>query len=58
MERRITADAAPALGDVRQMGHGDTLWLAQGARERSDWSRCVEALGAAVSRGAEVRWSR
>ncbi|MBD0712570.1 hypothetical protein BU196_00440 [Streptomyces sp. CBMA370] len=58
MDRKLTADAAPALGDVRQMGHGDTLWLAQGVRTRPDWSRYTDAIGGAVARGADARWVR
>lgn len=40
MERRMTADTAPALGDIRQMGHGDTVWLSPGLT--------TEAIGAAT----------
>ncbi|OKH90461.1 hypothetical protein AB852_35430 [Streptomyces uncialis] len=58
MEREIRADAAPALGDVRQMGEGDTVWLASSVRQRADWQRYLSACFAAVSRGADVRWCR
>lgn len=58
MERKLAANAAPALGDVRQMGRGDTLWLAPGVEERADWGRYLDAAATAVTRGAEVRWSR
>lgn len=52
----VTANWASALGDVRALGEGDTVLLSAGARRRPDWSRYVEAIAAAVSRGAEVRW--
>lgn len=58
MHKYITADAAPALGDVRQMGAGDVVWLAPGAPGREDWGRCVNALAHAVRRGADARWVR
>ncbi|GAB2572598.1 hypothetical protein GCM10027168_01780 [Streptomyces capparidis] len=58
MERMVTADAAPALGDMRRMGRGDTVWLTPGAERRADWSRCVDAATAALMRGADVRWCR
>jgi hypothetical protein len=46
----------PALGDVRALGAGDTVRLLNEARKRPDWSRYVDAIAHAVSRGAEVRW--
>ncbi|QPB09792.1 hypothetical protein CPT_Shady_031 [Streptomyces phage Shady] len=55
MERRITYANAPALGDVRNMGEGDTLWLHANVNQRADWSRYADAIACAVSRGAEVR---
>lgn len=58
MDSKITESVAPALGDVRAMGEGDTLWLFQGAEKRKDWSRYTDAIGGAVSRGADARWVR
>lgn len=58
MERRMTADTAPALGDIRQMGHGDTVWLSPGVDDRGDWGRYLDALASAVTRGTDVRWVR
>ncbi|QPB09570.1 hypothetical protein CPT_Sycamore_030 [Streptomyces phage Sycamore] len=58
MERRMTPDAAPALGDIRAMGTGDTVWLSPGVDGRNDWGRYLDALSSAVTRGAEVRWVR
>jgi hypothetical protein len=55
MDRHITGSHAPAMGDVRVMGTGDTVWLHEGATGRPDWPRMVDAIGAAISRGAEVR---
>jgi len=55
VQRRITYSDAPALGDVRTMGEGDVIWLHANVETRKDWSRYVDAIGAAISRGAEVR---
>ncbi|WP_330174535.1 hypothetical protein OG875_13875 [Streptomyces sp. NBC_01498] len=58
MDIRITGATAPALGDVRGLGRGDTLWLEAGARDRRDWGRYVDAVAQAVHRGADARWAR
>jgi len=58
MVRSVSASSAPALGDVRAMGEGDTVVLGDGAVQRRDWPRYAEAIMAAVSKGAEVRWLR
>lgn len=54
MELEITADRAPALGDVRQLGRGDTLRLRAGWMTRADWLRYLAAAAHAVARGARV----
>lgn len=54
----ISLSSAPALGDVRSLGADDTVILSSDARQRSDWSRYLDAIAQAVSRGAEVRWQR
>ncbi|OKI71402.1 hypothetical protein AMK15_01885 [Streptomyces sp. MJM1172] len=56
MERYVSYTSSPALGDIRRMGEGDTIALTDATRERKDWGRIVDALSAAVSRGAGVRW--
>lgn len=58
MQHKISADAAPALGDIRAMGAGDTLFIVPGADRRADWSRYADAIGGAVTRGADARWVR
>lgn len=58
MIRSVSGSSAPALGDVRAMGEGDTVALGEGAVQRRDWPRYAEAILVAVSRGAEVRWLR
>ena len=58
MQYVITASAGPALGDIRGLGAGDTVWLREGVTGRRDWSRYVDALVSALTRGAEVRWLR
>ncbi|MCX4572309.1 hypothetical protein OHB41_03730 [Streptomyces sp. NBC_01571] len=52
--RTISKAGAPALGDVRQMGSGDTLVILPSATQRRDWGRYQDAIGQAVARGAEV----
>jgi len=55
LERRITVQSAPALGDIRAMGEGDTIWLHANVETRKDWGRYADAIQVAVTRGAEVR---
>ncbi|MFM9773422.1 hypothetical protein ACKI1Z_26685 [Streptomyces galilaeus] len=50
----VSMDHAPALGDVRQLGSGDAVVLAPDAVQRKDWPRYQDAIGTAVTRGAEV----
>lgn len=54
----VSAESAPALGDIRVLGEGDTVWLRPGVEARKDWGRYVDALVAALMHGAEVRWLR
>jgi hypothetical protein len=55
---RVSKDSAPALGDLRLMGDGDTLRLETDVRDRRDWGRYLFVIAEAVARGAEVRWPR
>lgn len=55
MIRRISKAQAPALGDVRLMGPGDTVVVDLDAVDRKDWTRYQDAIRAAMSRGADVR---
>jgi hypothetical protein len=50
----VTKGQAPALGDIRALGLGDVVYVDYDARQRKDWGRLVEALAAAVSKGASV----
>lgn len=54
MFRVITKADAPALGDVRRMGQGDALIIGANATQRPDWPRYLEAMGPAITNGAEV----
>lgn len=54
---RISAEHAPAIGDVRQVGAGDTVVLSADATSRPDFPRYMDAVGIALARGAEVRRS-
>lgn len=56
MERFISYTGCPALGDIRSMAEGDTVWLTEAVDDRDDWGRILDALSAAISRGAAVRW--
>jgi hypothetical protein len=53
--RHIRSDYAPALGDLRIMGLGDIIVVRNDAFLRRDWPRYLEAIAAAVARGAEVQ---
>ncbi|CAD80130.1 gp5 [Streptomyces phage phiBT1] len=52
----IGPDYAPALGDVRERLPGDTVYIKEGATERRDWGRYLDALSVAITRGASVVW--
>jgi len=54
----ISKESAPAIGDIRSCGPGDTIVLRDGATERKDFPRVVDAIGVAITRGADVRWVR
>lgn len=45
---------APALGDVRDAGEGDLIYIRRVATTRRDFSKYWEAVGVALSRGAFV----
>jgi hypothetical protein len=53
----LTADAVPALGDMRAAGRGTVFFLKPGVVQRADWGRYQDALAQAISRGAEVVWA-
>lgn len=54
----VGRDGAVPLGDLRAAAIGDTVFLREGASQRSDWARYLDAIAAAVARGADVRWIR
>jgi hypothetical protein len=54
----VSVRSAPALGDIRAMGKGETVWLTEGVESRKDWGRYLDALSSAITRGVEVRWIR
>jgi hypothetical protein len=58
MDKVVKAGSVPAMGDVRALGDGDTVWLEPAIREGKEWSRYVDAVRHAVTRGADVRWIR
>lgn len=58
MPAMIDKGMATALGDVRVLGAGDTVWITPEAVQRKDWARYLDAIASAVSRGADVRWIR
>lgn len=45
---------APALGDVREAGPGDLIYIRPAATSRPDFPKYWEAVGVAMSRGALV----
>lgn len=52
---RITLAKAPALGDIRRLGAGDSIEVHSDAHMRKDWPRYADAIAVAVTRGAGVR---
>lgn len=52
----IGASSGPPLGDLRAAEPGTTIWLRASAVQRKDWPRYLDALAAAIARGANVRW--
>lgn len=53
---RISADQAPAPGDIRALGVGAVILLYPSARDRQDWTSILSALPNAIARGADVMW--
>ncbi|MCM2391746.1 hypothetical protein [Streptomyces albipurpureus] len=45
---------APALGDLRNAGPDDCVYVFHSATSRKDWPKYWEAVGVAFSRGAFV----
>ncbi|MFD4699803.1 hypothetical protein [Streptomyces niveus] len=50
----IDVATAPAIGDVRQAGPGDLIYVRPAATSRKDFPRYWEAVGVALTRGAFV----
>lgn len=50
----ISLGSAPALGDVRLAKRGDVIVIVEGATARRDWGRYLDAISAAITRGATV----
>ncbi|MFJ3248357.1 hypothetical protein [Streptomyces sp. NPDC086782] len=50
----IEAVNAPALGDVRDAGDGDLIYIRPDATERKDFPRYWLAASVALARGAQV----
>lgn len=57
MRRHLTTASPPALGDIRAMREGDVIDISRAMRQHKQWSRYVEAIAAALSKGAEIRWT-
>lgn len=50
----ISDAMAPAIGDIRAAGKGDTILVRQASTERRDWPTYWAAVGTAWRRGAVV----
>jgi hypothetical protein len=50
----IESAGAPALGDVRNCGPDECIYIRPDATTRKDWPRYWEAAGVALKRGAFV----
>lgn len=53
---RLDVNTAPAPGDIRSLGRGVLVELAESVRDRDDWPSLLCALPVAVGRGASVVW--
>jgi hypothetical protein len=47
---------ALAPGDIRQLGRGDLITIAQSAKDRANYESILCALTTATGRGADIRW--
>lgn len=45
---------SPALGDIRDAGPGDLIYIRPAATSRRDFPKYWEAAGVALARGAQV----
>ncbi len=52
----LSADRAPAPGDIRSLGAGDLVTLRRSVKDRADWQHIIPALLIALVRGASVIW--
>lgn len=50
----IESAGAPALGDLREAGPDDVVYIFRDATTRADWSRYWDAIGVAFARGAQL----
>lgn len=53
---RVGSLSAPALGEIRLLPAGSTVYLLRGAPKRQDWPRYVDAIASAVAHGVSVIW--
>ena len=51
---QIDVAMAPALGDIRELGEGDWIYIGNSATSREDWPRLWAAVGVAFTRGARL----
>lgn len=52
----IDSRTAPALGALRALEAGRTVYLRPSVKERADWPRYIDALASALAHGVSVRW--
>jgi hypothetical protein len=52
----LSYENALAPGDLRQLGQGDRITLAESVKGRHNWTSLLSALGTATARGACICW--
>ena len=52
----LSYDNALAPGDIRELGRGDRITLAETVKDRANYTSILSALTTATGRGAAVVW--
>lgn len=52
----MSYENALAPGDIRTLGSGVRVVLAENVKERANWTSILSALNTATARGASVVW--
>lgn len=53
----VSPETLPPLGDLRALGQGSTVYVSRSMQGHPLWSRYVEAITGALSKGADITWT-